>query len=51
MVLRTKTIFGSNMESEKEAFDNVMNFLKTVDVKLRNVMLNRYHNELICFTI
>ena len=36
MDLRTKMYiaFGSSMKSEKDAFDNAINFIKTVDVKL-----------------
>jgi Transposase len=47
MDLRTKMYiaFGSSMKSEKEAFDNAMNFLKTVDVKLKSVRLDKYYSE------
>ena len=37
--------FGSSMKSEKEAFDRAMMFLKTVDVKLKSVRLDRYYSE------
>ena len=33
------------MKSEKEAFDRAMMFLKTVDVKLKSVRLDRYYSE------
>ena len=44
MDLRTKMYiaFGSSMKSEKEAFDNAINFIKTVDVKLKSVRLDKY---------
>ena len=37
--------FGSSMKSEKEAFDNAINFIKTVDVKLKSVRLDKYYSE------
>jgi Transposase len=47
MDLRTKMYiaFGSSMKSEKEAFDNAINFIKTVDVKLKSVRLDKYYSE------
>jgi Transposase len=47
MDLRTKMYiaFGSSMKSEKEAFDNAMNFIKTVDVKLKSIRLDKYYSE------
>ena len=47
MGLKTKMYmaFGSSIKSEKEAFDRAMNFLKTVDVKLKSVRLDRYYSE------
>ena len=39
----TKMTFGSSMKSEKE--DRAMLFLKTVDVKLKSVRLDRYYSE------
>jgi len=47
MDLKTKMYiaFGSSMKSEKEAFDNAMNFLKAVDVKLKSVRLDKYYSE------
>jgi len=37
--------FGSSMKSKKKAFDNAMNFIKTVDVKLKSVRLDKYYSE------
>jgi len=37
--------FGSSIKSEKDAFDNTINFIKTVDVKLKSVRLNKYYSE------
>jgi Transposase len=47
MDLRTKMYiaFGSSMKSEKEAFDNAINFIKTVDVKLKSIRLDKYYSE------
>jgi len=47
MDLKTKMYiaFGSSMKSEKEAFDRAINFIKTVDVKLKSVRLDRYYSE------
>jgi transposase len=45
MDLKTKMAFGSSIKSEKEAFDRAMVFLKTVDVKLKSVRLDRYYSE------
>ena len=45
MDLKTKMAFGSSIKSEKEAFDRAMNFLKTVDVKLKSIRLDRYYSE------
>jgi len=39
----TKMAFGSSIKSEKE--DRAMLFLKTVDVKLKSVRLDRYYSE------
>ena len=39
----TKMAFGSSMKSEKE--DRAMMFLKTVDVKLKSVRLDKYYSE------
>ena len=33
------------MKSEKEAFDRAMVFLKTVDVKLKSIRLDKYYSE------
>ena len=33
------------MKSEKEAFDRAMNFLKTVDIKLKSVRLDNYYSK------
>jgi len=43
MDLKTKMAFGSSMKSEKE--DRAMMFLKTVDVKLKSVRLDKYYSE------
>jgi len=45
MDLKTKMAFGSSMKSEKEAFDRAMMFLKTVDVKLKSIRLDKYYSE------
>ena len=47
MDLKTKMYiaFGSSMKSEKEAFDNAIKFIKTVDVKLKSVRLDKYYSE------
>jgi len=37
--------FGSGVKSGKEAFDGAMNFLKTVDVKLKSIRLDKYYSE------
>jgi len=43
MDLKTKMAFGSSMKSRKE--DRAMMFLKTVDVKLKSVRLDKYYSE------
>jgi Transposase len=47
MDLKTKMYmaFGSSMKSEKDAFDRAMMFLKTVDVKLKSIRLDKYYSE------
>jgi len=37
--------FGSSIKSEKDAFDNAINFIKTVDVKLKSVRLDKYYSK------
>ena len=43
MDLKTEMTFGSSMKSEKE--DRAMVFLKTVDVKLKSIRLDKYYSE------
>jgi len=43
MDLKTEMTFGSSMKSEKE--DRAMMFLKTVDVKLKSIRLDKYYSE------
>jgi len=45
MDLKTKMKFGSSMKSEKDEFNRAMMFLKTVDVKLKSVRLDKYYSE------
>jgi len=39
------------MKSKKEAFDNAINFIKTVDVKLKRVRLDKYYSESSCVSL
>lgn len=36
--------FGSSLKSEKEAFDKGMQMLRSIDVKLRSIRLDRYYS-------